>query len=262
MENAYPAWPQGLDLNGIARISCRLRGALHALAVAGALLLASQAGATAGQVEPETGSVTSSAVWDLSWGLYTAGVVNTAPLDNSRPLRSGDLIVVRIVEDRGGADSFRVTDSGDILAPYIGLVKAAGLTPRALAFQMKAGLEKKHFEKATVIVALEAARGKSNARGSRSRFITCGMDYITIHGSVVRPGKYEYAPEETLKTSQAIQNAGGFAPNAKDTQQVKVIRRVPGKGTVTLFVNLRDGSSTGVLENDITILSNDLLIVD
>jgi protein involved in polysaccharide export with SLBB domain len=181
-------------------------------------------------------------------------------LDNSRPLNIKDQIVLRIVEDKAEPKSLMIQDSGDIFAPYIGLVKAAGRTPRALAMHMKAELEKQYFQQATVIVALERAYRGGGGGKNDPNYVVEDMGYITIYGQVIRQGKYEFAPEDQLTASQAILRAGGFAPFAKD-KAVKIIRKTP-KGNVTIVVNLRDVMTKGRLEKDITILPNDTIIVE
>ncbi|HSI63513.1 MAG TPA: polysaccharide biosynthesis/export family protein [Candidatus Saccharimonadia bacterium] len=191
-----------------------------------------------------------------------ARITSMSQLDDSTPLRIKDQIVLRIVEDKGEPRSLMVQDSGDIFAPYIGLVKAAGRTPRQLAGYMKTELEKQYFQQATVIVALErkympAGRGGRPGDG----YVVEDMGYITIYGQVLRQGKYEFAPEDQLTASQAILRAGGFAPFAKD-KAVKIIRKVPNKGNVTIVVNLRDVMTKGRLEKDIAIMPNDTIIVE
>lgn len=189
-----------------------------------------------------------------------ARITSMSQLDDSRPLRIKDQIVLRIVEDKADPKSLTIQDSGDIFAPYIGLVKAAGRTPRQLAMHMKTELEKQYFQQATVIVALEREyKGISGGKGSD--YVVEDMGYITIYGQVIRQGKYEFAPEDQLTASQAILRAGGFAPFAKD-KAVKIIRKIPGKGNVTIVVNLRDVMTKGRLEKDIAILPNDTIIVE
>ena len=183
-------------------------------------------------------------------------------LDASRQLRVGDLISLRIVEDRDKVLSLLVQDSGDIQAPFIGLVRAAGRTCRDIAFFMKAELEKQYFQQATVIVALErayVAPGRESSRGPG--WVQDDTGYITVYGQVARQGRYEVSPEEDLTVSQAILRAGGFSQFAKDTS-VKVIRRKPDKTSVTIIVNLRDVMMKGRLEKDIPIRGGDVIIVD
>jgi protein involved in polysaccharide export with SLBB domain len=189
-----------------------------------------------------------------------ARITSMGQLDDSRPLRVKDQIVLRIVEDKAEPKSLMIQDSGDIFAPYIGLVKAAGRTPRQLAQQMKIELEKQYFQQATVIVALEREYRDPRTRRPDDGYVVEDMGYITIYGQVIRQGKYEFAPEDQLTASQAILRAGGFAPFAKD-KAVKIIRKTP-KGNVTLVVNLRDVMTKGRLEKDIAILPNDTIIVE
>jgi protein involved in polysaccharide export with SLBB domain len=78
---------------------------------------------------------------------------------------------------------------------------------------------------------------------------------------VQRQGRYETSAEEDLTVSQAVLRAGGFSAFAKD-KKVKVIRRVPDKGNVTIYVNLRDVMMKGKLEYDIPVYGGDVIIVD
>lgn len=178
-------------------------------------------------------------------------------LDDTRPLMIGDRISLKIVEDPERVLSLDVQDSGDIQAPYIGLVKAAGKTCKQVAVGMKAKLEEQYFQRATVIVALEKA--------VRSRFgpnmVPDDMGYITIYGQVGRQGRYELAPEEDLTVSQAVLRAGGFSQFAQ-TKKVKVIRKIPGRAPVTYIVNLHDVMTKGKLDKDLQIRPNDVIIVD
>lgn len=178
-------------------------------------------------------------------------------LDDVRPLMIGDRISLKIVEDPEKVLSLDVQDSGDIQAPYIGLVKAAGRTCKQVAVSMKTKLEEQYFQRATVIIALEKA--------VRSKFgpnmVPDDMGYVTIYGQVGRQGKYELAPEEELTVSQAILRAGGFTQFAK-TKKVKVIRKRPGQNSVTYEINLHDIMTKGRLEKDILIRPNDVIIVD
>ena len=182
-----------------------------------------------------------------------ARISSMESLDDSRELKMGDLVSLRIVEDRDKVLSLYVQDSGDIQAPFVGLVRASGRTCKQIAYAMKRELEKQYFQQATVIVALE------RARLSRGEFGPDDMGYITIYGQVARQGRYELTPEEDLSVSQAILRAGGFAQFA-NTKKVTLIRKTP-KGSVNILVNLDDIMRKGRLEKDIPIRPNDVLIV-
>ncbi len=178
-------------------------------------------------------------------------------LDDTIPLRLGDKVSVRIVEDRDKTLSLMVQDSGDIQAPHLGLVRASGLTCKRVAVNMKKELEKQYFQQATVIVALEQGfRNQLNPNVPPGM----GMDYFTVFGQVAKQGKYEMLPDEELTIAQAILRAGGptqFAHLAK----VKIIRKTPNKGNVPIMVNVKDIMENGKLERDIPIRKDDVIIV-
>lgn len=178
-------------------------------------------------------------------------------LDDSMPLRVGDMVSLRIVEDKEKTLSLRVQASGDIQAPHLGLVKAAGQTCKSIAFTMKRELEKHYFQQATVIVALEY-RPQGAAQ---STLRTEDMEYFTVFGQVQKQGKYELSPEEDLTISQALLRAGGPTGFA-NTRKVHIVRKT-GKGSnVTINVNCDDIMKRGKLEKDISIRPNDVIIVD
>ena len=87
---------------------------------------------------------------------------------------------------------------------------------------------------------------------------TAGGD-VTIYGEVHRPGKYPLLPGEQV--AGAILRAGGLTTAAKD-KAVKVIRKVPGKGNVTLVVNLRDVLTKGMPGKDIPLLPGDIVVAE
>lgn len=180
-------------------------------------------------------------------------------LDDARPLNIGDLVSLRIVEDRDKVLSLYIQDSGDIQAPFIGLVKANGRTCRQVAYFMKKELEKQYFQQATVIIALERVRPSSNNAKYGPGFVPDDTHFITVYGQVSRQGRYELAPEDDLTVSQAVLRAGGFSQFAQ-TKKVKVIRKTP-KGSVTIIVNLDDIMRLGKLEYDIPIRPEDVIIV-
>lgn len=207
-----------------------------------------QSNAAAPQASAQTSDDTAAAAARMS---------SMESLDDARPLSVGDLVSLRIVEDRDKVLSLYVQDSGDIQAPFIGLVKANGRTCKQVAFFMKRELEKQYFQQATVIVALERVRPSNNKFGPG--YIQDDTRYITVYGQVSRQGRYELLAEDDLTVSQAILRAGGFSQFAQ-TKKVKVIRKTP-KGTVTIFVNLDDIMRLGKLEYDIPIRPEDVIIV-
>ncbi len=189
----------------------------------------------------------------------SAGLINNMDqLDNARSLGYGDRVLFRIVEDHNPASVLRIQDSGEILVPHLGLVKAAGRTCREVGFAIKRELEKSFYKVATVIIALDQAaerRPGSGAAGTPN-----APEFFTIFGQVQKQGKYELPSDEDVSISQAILRAGGFAQFA-NTKNVKVVRRTPSSGNKTIIVNLEDIMTRGNLDHDIYIRNNDVIIV-
>lgn len=182
-------------------------------------------------------------------------------LDNSIPLQPDYLISFRIVEDRGEAIRLRVQDSGDIQAPYVNLVRAAGKTCRDLAFTIKKELEKSYFKVATVIIAIDQIPKNTSTGGGSGGFGggRFGQEYFTVFGQVLRAGKYELPLDEDVTISQAVLRAGGPAAFA-NLKKVNIIRKTP-QGNKKLQINVENIMKNGALEYDIYLRNNDVLII-
>ncbi len=186
-----------------------------------------------------------------------ASVLNTMDvLDNSTPIQPGDVISLKIVEDRQEARQVPVGVTGEVNAPHIGIVKAAGRTSRELAFAIKRELEKSFYKTATVIVTID--RRVQDQPGYRTK--VTDIDFFTVYGQVLRQGKYELPEDEDVTISQAILRAGGFAQFA-DPKHVKLVRKTP-RGSKTILVNLDGVMRKGNLDYDIFLRPSDVIIVN
>lgn len=189
----------------------------------------------------------------------SAAVINSMDvLDDTQPIEPGDTISMRIVEDRTEPRQLRVGATGEIYAPHIGLVKAAGRTCKSLAYEVKKRLEQSYYNQATVVVAIDLKR--QDDPNARLRYGSAEIDFFTVYGQVLRQGKYELPQDEDITISQAILRAGGFAQFA-NPQKVKLVRKTP-QGNKTVIVDLDEIMRRGNLEYDIFIRNNDVIIVD
>ena len=196
-----------------------------------------------------------------SEAMKSASVINDMNVvDNTTPIRTGDLISLRIVEDRKEAIQLRVGVTGDINAPHIGIVRAAGRTCRELAFAMKTQLERSLYNTATVIVAIDMRPEDIGGRGPRTGIREEELDVVTVFGQVIRQGKYELPANEDMTISQAILLSGGFAQFA-NPKKVKLVRKTP-QGNKTILVNVDQVMRRGDLEKDIFLRRGDVIIVD
>ncbi len=185
-----------------------------------------------------------------------AGLVNSMDqLDNLEPLAPDYMISFRIIEDRSEPIRLRVQDSGDVQAPHVGLVRAAGKTCRSLAQTIKAQLEKDYYSKATVIIAID----QRPPPGQRTRIGTQDLETFTVFGQVARQGKYELPYDSDITISQAILMAGGPAQFA-NLKKVRLIRKTPS-GNKTVQVDVDAIMAHGMLDRDIYIRKGDVLIL-
>jgi polysaccharide export outer membrane protein len=167
-------------------------------------------------------------------------------LDDTRTLRVGDHLSVRILEDKNPPFSLTVTDSGEVEAPLIGRISVKGKTCKGLAYAMKTPLEREYFFKATVIVGLDQAGVKSPGR-------------VYITGQVRTQGPLDIPPDETLTVSKAILRAGGFGDFANQ-KRVRLVRTT-GSKTVTKIVNLVLIYKKGRVDLDLALEPGDTIIV-
>lgn len=188
----------------------------------------------------------------------SAGMLNSMDvLDNTRAIQPGDVVSVRIVEDRKEPRQMTVGVTGEMYVPYAGLVKAAGKTSRQLADEIKIELEKSYFKKATVIVAIDRTMEERRGVG----YYSVDMEFFTIFGQVLRQGKYELPRDEDITISQAILRAGGFAQFG-NPKKVRLVRQIPGGQSKTILVNCDDVMRKGNLSKDVVIRGGDVVIVD
>jgi protein involved in polysaccharide export with SLBB domain len=167
-------------------------------------------------------------------------------LDDERPLRIGDTLSMRVVEDRESPVSLLVTDSGEVEVPLIGRVLAKGKTCKQLAYAIKVPLERDYYYKATVIIALDTAGLKSPGR-------------VYVTGQVRNQGPLDIPPDETFTVSKAILRAGGFADFA-NKRKVKLVRK-KGGSTETTIVDVELIVKKGRTDKDPVVEADDTIIV-
>lgn len=176
-------------------------------------------------------------------------------LDNNRPISVGDTISIKIIEDRREPQQQQVAVTGEVLAPYVGLVNARGKTCRDLAYTIKRELEKNFFTKATVVIAIDKLNERDQiAEGA------IDLEFYVMFGIVAKQGKYDLPTNEDITISQAILRAGGFAQFA-NKERVKIVRKTP-QGNKTILVNVDGIMRKGDLERDIFIRKDDVIIVE
>ena len=191
-------------------------------------------------------------------GQPAPAVTASAPLngyvnDDTYKLRVGDQVSFQILEDKvwdsqDVPKNLLVEDSGEVEVPYIGRVMAVDKTCKQLAAEIKTLLEKDYYNKATVVLSLNAA--------NRS------IGQVYIWGQVHNQGAINLQVNENLTAGQAILLAGGFMDFA-NKKKVKVVRANPGpNGEKQSFdLDMTQILEQGKTEEDIVLQPNDLIIV-
>lgn len=166
-------------------------------------------------------------------------------LDNKYRLKIGDSVNFQVIEDEDDPKPLVVTDSGDLIVPYIGRYPASGKSCKELAEELKVELEKKYYFKATVIVSVNSKT-------------TQGIIYLV--GGVKAPGPLEIPRDDTLTVSKAILRAGGFDDFA-DEKHVRITRKSQGGTNEVLTVNVSAVLDDGETSKDMQAQPGDLIYV-
>jgi polysaccharide biosynthesis/export protein len=223
-----------------------------------AVVLPSLEAQDAGFKIPDQTSRSSQQASGASGGTVNAGAAVLSSmdvLDTSNIIASGDTISIRILEDRKPALQQQVAVTGEVQAPYVGLVTAKGKTCRDLAFNIKKELEKNFFQHATVVIAIDKINPEDAIKTREQE-----LDFYVMFGIVAKQGKYDLPANEDISISQAILRAGGFAQFA-NKEKVKIIRKTP-QGNKTILVNVDGIMRQGDLERDVFLRKDDVIIVE
>lgn len=179
--------------------------------------------------------------------LVCAGVVLTAgdcfsqtrrTSEQEYMISSDDALEISVYGEPDLSVTVRVSPDGAIIYPFLGNVRAAGLTIRELESNIGDLLAEDYLVNPQVSILIKE------------------YSKISILGAVKAPGSYQIKGVNTL--TQAIALANGFT-DAADTSRVKIVR-ASGAGKETIETNVDQ-----ILErsaSDPEIRSNDTIIVD
>ncbi len=191
-------------------------------------------------------------------------------LDNSRRLKPGDGISIQILEDKRDAVQQVIAATGEIQVPYLGLIKAGGLTCQELAFKIKPELEKfeiscpasfrtpppvekRFFEDATVLVTFYDGSLDGPCRIRE-------VSFVVASGAIAKQGKYDLEGIADQKLSSFLKRAGGLT-STKAAPKIKIVRKTP-QGNKTILVNSRAVLSGMHPEFDLILRPYDVVIVE
>jgi len=152
-----------------------------------------------------------------------------------------DLVGVQVFEVPELNVERRVTEDGKINLPLVGDLPATGFTEQELADRLKAILEQKLLQRASVSVEVKEFRSKP----------------IAVIGAVRQPGNLAFSGRWTL--IEAITAAGGLAENHGN--EIYVLRRADNGLTDQVAIDANELMVRASPRANIPIFANDLINV-
>lgn len=152
-----------------------------------------------------------------------------------------DLVEIRVFEEPQLNVERRVNEDGALTLPLIGDVPAAGRTEAEFAAQLKALLESKSLQRASVEVRVRELRSRP----------------ISLIGAVKQPGPLPYSGRWTLL--EAITAAGGLVDGHGDV--IYVMRRAENGLSDQVSVSITDLMMKALPRANLPLFANDLVNV-
>lgn len=183
-------------------------------------------------------------LWVVSLGTAGPAVAQVLPAAGeavSYRLGPKDQIAIKVYEVPELNVEVRVAENGKVNLPLIGEVPAEGLTEAGFAQQLKALLEAKYVNRATVSVEVREARSRP----------------ILVVGAVRTPGNLAFPGRWTL--IEALAAAGGLSDSHADT--LYVLRRAENGLSDQVAIRIEDLFVRGDPRANIPIFANDLINV-
>ena len=152
-----------------------------------------------------------------------------------------DVLDISVLQPEKLQTTVTVSPDGSITFPYLGNVKAAGMSLSEIRDAIQDGLAGGYMKYPVVAVSLKESRSRK----------------IFVYGEVARPGDYPLEANATVL--RAITTAGGF--NKFGSAKVRVLRLnkdKPGYQTVRVNINaIMNGSAN----KDIVLEPGDIIVV-
>jgi len=125
-------------------------------------------------------------------------------------LGPGDLLEIKVFDEKDLSGVYRVSSSGAIDVPLVGLLQVDGLTSSDAAALIEQMLKKNYLRDPQVSLFIKEYNSKK----------------ISVFGQVTKPGTFKY--EDGMSVIQAVSMAGGFTKMASK-DNTNVTRLVDGQ---------------------------------
>lgn len=179
-----------------------------------------------------------------------------APLAAPRPawarylIQPGDSLQIEVLEDPGLNRTALVLPDGTIAFPYVGTLRAAGLTPDALRDALTRVLAPNYAARPTLTVGVATLAPRTQGQPA-------SLD-IYLMGEIAKPGRLAVPPGTTIL--QAIAEAGGPTKFAAD-KRIELHRKNPQTGQDTTWTTALQSPKHGQLPTTTPLKSGDVILI-
>ncbi|MCX6901189.1 MAG: polysaccharide export protein [Verrucomicrobia bacterium] len=158
-------------------------------------------------------------------------------------IRAGDSLSISVFQEPDLSQKAKVTQSGSIRHPLLGVVQVEGLTTSEAEKKITGLLAKDYLVNPRVSITVDTYRTRR----------------VTLLGEVKQPGIFEIPEQESMTLLQVVGRAGGFT-NIAATDRVAIIRTENGKEQV-IRVNVPALIKSGDKSKDIELKPGDVISV-
>jgi polysaccharide export outer membrane protein len=133
-------------------------------------------------------------------GLLASNVLAQEQEVNDYKIASQDVIVIDVLGERDLSKDFRVSSSGTIRYPWLGVIEVKGKTTAQVEEELTTALDKDYLVNPQVTVAVKEYRTRE----------------VFVNGPVSKPGSVVLPGEQPMTILDAIGRAGGLTPRANE----------------------------------------------
>lgn len=157
-------------------------------------------------------------------------------------LQPGDLVEIQVFMESNMTRTSRISSTGTVTFPLVGIVKVAGLSREAAEAKLAASLTT-YLKNPQVSILVKEYGNKT----------------VYVLGQVSKPAAIQIPPEKPLTVLEAITSVGGFTDIA-NTSKVRVLRMENGKQK-SIDVDITQITKQGNKAMDITLTPGDVVFV-
>lgn len=180
-------------------------------------------------------------LWVVCLGALAFEAIGAVPAHaGGRTLTTSDVVVIKVVNQPDMDTTTRVELDGTINFPYVGRIKAAGLSEDNLARAIERQLASRQIVTEPHVLVEVTGFGAE----------------VTVQGQVGSPGVYGF--DRPTNLTQLLSRAGGL----RETSGTVILRRRGPRGVTSLRYNGKDLVSGKIDGSRIFIQNNDEIYVD